>query len=303
MIKVVFAGSGDFAVPILKALAIHTDVKLVITQPPRPAGKSKKMTPTPVHLLTNELQLPCVTPLKLADANEQIANIKPDILIVTDYGQMVKQSTFQLSPKGIINVHPSLLPIHRGPSPVLATIMSGDNKTGVSVMLIDEQMDHGPLLGQSEIILKGTESASQLELILANIGADLLINLLPLYLNGSLLPTEQNHELATFCKLIKKTDGQLTGQESAAEVSRMIRAYNPWPGVWFEIAKGAGEICKIIGINDINVIKMRSESLQLLVINKHLYLTLKDEAVEVTRLQISGRKPCSAVDYINGLSS
>lgn len=236
--RTVFLGSGDFAVPILDALAAWPGVQLVgvVTTPPRPAGRDATLRPTPVGIRAAELGLPVLTPDRLRDpaAQAAIAALSPDLAVLADYGRIVPQALLDLPPHGALNLHPSLLPRHRGATPVPAAIAAGDPKTGVSVMRMDAGIDTGPLIAQLHVPLDGTETAPDLEARLARIAADLLIATLPGWLDGSLPAVPQPAEGATLTRPLRRDDARLDPSLGAVELERRIRAHQPWPGAWIE---------------------------------------------------------------------
>lgn len=298
---VVFAGSGSFAVPILKSLLKIANVPLVVTQPARPAGKGKQLRSTPIYDTSLALELNVVTPDNLEATNDDIANIKPDVMVVTDYGAMVKQSTLHIPKFGVINIHPSLLPKYRGPSPVQSTLLNGDSVTGVTVMLIDEKMDHGPILDQVNYSIPDGHSALQLEEALAELGAERLAEVLPKYISGGLSPIEQNHSAATFCKLIKKTDGVVTSTDTVQVIKNKVRALQPWPGVWItENGKEKNIRLNIIKTGAIFRFQPTEPPLGLCVNQGKLLLHACDGSVEILEIKPEGKQVMDAKSFING---
>ncbi len=233
-IKVVFMGSPEFANPTLAALAQHYPVVGVITQPDRPSGRGKQLTPPPVKVLAESLGLPVIQPQRMREpeAQAQLQAWAPDLIVVAAFGQILRANVLDLPRLGCINVHASLLPRWRGASPIHAAILHGDPQSGVSIMRMDPGIDTGPVLAQRAVEILSTDTAESLSDKLAGCGADLLIETLPGYLAGDIVPQPQNEELATYAALIKKEDGALDFQRASAELERTVRAYFPWPGTY-----------------------------------------------------------------------
>ncbi len=233
--RIVFLGTGEFGVPSLRALA-EADMApaLVVSQPDRPKGRRKTPTPPPLAAEALALGLPLFQPAKVnrPDVRERIAAVSPDVLVVIAYGQILRPKLLAIPRLGSVNVHGSLLPRHRGASPVQAALLAGDRGTGVTVMLMDEGLDSGPILLQDTIPLNGQETAGALHDVLAERGAPLLVRALQGLRSGELQPVEQDHEGATTCGLMTKTDAQLDWTLPAEQLERRVRAYHPWPGTF-----------------------------------------------------------------------
>jgi methionyl-tRNA formyltransferase len=226
-------GSPDFALPSLETLAKNYTVVGVVTQPDRPAGRGKKLTPPPIKTLAHELGMPVIQPQRIADG-ESMSVLKgwdPELIVVTAFGQILRSEVLDLPPNGSINVHASLLPRWRGAAPIQAAILHGDPKTGVTIMKMDTGIDTGPMLSQRELFISGQETGGSLAPKLAELGAQLLIETLPDYLNGDLQPIPQQGE-PSYAPMIKKSDGELDFNQSAAVLERKIRAFQPWPGTF-----------------------------------------------------------------------
>jgi methionyl-tRNA formyltransferase len=230
----VFLGSGSFAVPILRRLAAHPDVDLVgtVTAPPRPAGRRLRLEPSPVQRAGTGVLL---TPERLRDpeATAAILALEPVLVVLADYGQIVPAALLDL-PHGALNLHPSLLPRHRGASPIPATILAGDQATGVTLMRMDRGLDTGPIVAVDRIPLDGTEAALALEARLADLAAGLLDRSLGPWLRGELTAQPQPEGGTTLTRPLRREDGRLDPNRPAVELERAVRAYQPWPGTFLD---------------------------------------------------------------------
>ncbi|HEV8574909.1 MAG TPA: methionyl-tRNA formyltransferase [Dehalococcoidia bacterium] len=233
--SVVFIGTPAFAVPSLRALvrAGH-EVAAVITQPDRPAGRRRTLTPPPVKVAALELGLPVLQPASLrnSDTLTELHALFAEVFVVAAYGQILRQVVLDIPPRGVVNVHPSLLPRWRGASPIPAAILAGDDITGVTIMLMDAGMDSGPILTQVDASIDDTDSAGSLAARLSELGAELLVETLNRWLAGEIEPQAQDASRATTCPLIRKVDGAIDWGLTAKDIWRGVRAYNPWPGAF-----------------------------------------------------------------------
>lgn len=232
--RVVFMGSPEFSLATLRALAANYTVVGVVTQPDRPAGRGKQLTPPPVKTLALELGLPVIQPRRLREpeAIDQLRAWAPDLIVVAAYGQILRPDVLDLPPHGCINVHASLLPRWRGASPIQAAILHGDAETGVTIMRMDAGLDTGPILSQRGIPIAPDDTAATLSEKLAGLGANLLIETLPDYLSGELKPTPQPEQGVTTVSTLEKNDGLLEPNLVADVLARKVRAFNPWPGAY-----------------------------------------------------------------------
>ena len=232
--RLVFMGSPAAAVPSLRAVALLGDVVGVFSQPDRPAGRGRRPQPPPVALAAAELGLPLHQPSKIRtpEVAALLAAARPDVILVVAYGRILPASILRAAPRGCVNVHFSLLPRHRGAAPVAHAVLAGDERTGVSLMVLDEGMDTGPVLVQREVAIGGEETAGELTERLADLGAEMVASELPRHLSGELAPRAQPAEGATTAPMLSKSDGALRWDRPAAEIDRRIRALNPWPGAF-----------------------------------------------------------------------
>jgi methionyl-tRNA formyltransferase len=234
--RVVFMGSPDFAVPALETLAAHYGLAGVVTQPDRPAGRGGTLKPPAVKAAALRLGIPVIQPEKLRhpEALIQLRAWAPDVIVVAAFGQILRPEVLDLPKFGCINIHGSLLPRGRGAAPIQAAILAGDKETGITIMKMDPGVDTGPMLSQRAIAISPEDTAGTLFEKLAPIGAELLLETLPRYLAGELQPQPQPAEGVTYAPMLKKEDGLLDFTQAAAALERRVRAFNPWPGTWFE---------------------------------------------------------------------
>lgn len=232
--RIVFMGSPDFAVPVLRALAASYCICGVITQPDRPSGRGGMLTPPPVKVLAQALNLPLMQPEKLRnpEAMAQLTEWAPDVIVVAAFGQILRQNVLDLPRFGCVNVHGSLLPRWRGAAPIQAAILAGDAETGITIMKMDAGIDTGDILAMRAIPIVPDDTGGSLFEKMAQLGADLLMETLPRYLSGELTPQPQPADGATYAPMLKKEDGLLDFARPAAELERRVRAFNPWPSAW-----------------------------------------------------------------------
>jgi methionyl-tRNA formyltransferase len=240
--RTVFLGSGAFAVPILDALLDDSRVELVgiVTAPDRPAGRGRTLLPTPVALRARALWVPLLQPTRLRDP-EAVAGVealRPELGVLADYGQIVPREVLDLPAHGILNVHPSLLPRHRGASPIQAAIAGGDDYTGVTIMQMDQGLDTGPIAASTEWSLSGRETAPDLEQRAAREGAALLGRTIGAWLAGEIQPIPQASDGVTLTKRLRRSDARLDPGRPALELERQVRAQLPWPGSAIETEAG-----------------------------------------------------------------
>ena len=232
--RTVFMGSPEFALPTLQALVESFPVAGVVTQPDRPAGRGRALTPPPVKQLAEKLGLPLIQPRRLRepDAMQQLQAWAPDLIVVAAFGQILSPEVLELPPFGCLNVHASLLPCWRGAAPIQAALLHGDPQAGVTIVKMDPGVDTGPLLGQRAIPIQPGETAGSLTEKLSQLGAGLLLETLPAYLSGDLSPQPQDESQATYAPMLKKEDAELDFSLTAEDLARRVHAFNPWPGAF-----------------------------------------------------------------------
>jgi methionyl-tRNA formyltransferase len=234
MVKVVFMGTPQYAIPSLEALDAHHQVTLVVTQPDRRRGRGRKISHSPVKAFALEHDLPIWQPrtLRTGEAVERLREARADVYVTAAIGLILTADVLALPPHGCINVHASLLPRWRGAAPVSAAILHGDAETGITLMRTDVGLDTGPILAQARCPVRPDDTTATLTPRLALLGANLLTETLPRWLSGQVVPRPQPGEGITYAPRLKKADGRIDWQQPADHIERLVRAYTPWPGTY-----------------------------------------------------------------------
>lgn len=300
MARVVFFGSPQEAVPALMALVDSGHgVAAVYTRPDAVAGRSKVPEPTPVKAAAMDLGIPVETPpnLRSDQAQQRLASLAAEAFVVAAYGRILPALVLALPKLGALNIHPSLLPRHRGPSPVATAILEGDRQTGVTVMLLDEGMDTGPILAQSEPVEIGPRDTTEtLTPKLFEAGAGLLVETLSRWEHGQITPRPQDGALATTTKLLSRSDGLIDWTRAADRIERMTRAYDPWPGT-FTVWRDRNLKVLEVAAGDTGA---RFAPGTVFRIGEGLGVACGSGALELKRMQLEGRNPVSAVEFLRG---
>ena len=297
-LNIVFMGSPTFAVPILEQLARHYAVVGVVTQPDRPAGRGNKLTPPPIKEVANRLGIPVIQPLRLSEpaAMSQLEQWQPDLIVVAAFGQILKPNVLNLPPFGCVNVHASLLPRWRGAAPIAAAILHGDPESGITIMKMDEGVDTGLILSQRAIPISDSDNCLTLSVRLAELGAQLLLETLPDYLEGKITPQQQDHQKATYAPMLKKEHGELDFHQPAIDLWRKVRAFYPWPAA-FTYLDG-----KHLIIHEVSPIEIAHDFPigQTVRYQKKAAVATAKGLLELVKVQPSGKKLISGSDLING---
>ena len=301
--RILFAGSPEIAVPSLAALSENFDIAGVLTNPDSSSGRGKKLSVTPVKEKAVQLGLPLFQPASLDEGFlQELKGCEPDLLVSVAFGRIFKRNLLELFPSGGVNLHPSLLPLYRGPSPLTAAILGGDDKTGITVQKLALKMDSGDILLQKEFPLTGRETTGSLMEYVAPIGAEMLVDAVRRLEDGTAQPVAQDETRATYCGIVKKKDGRIDWSAPAAAIDRAIRAYTPWPGAYTHFR---GKTLKIL---EGRVVDTRTPgNLPGLVtgIDKKegiLIQTVKG-ILAVSRLQLQAKKPLGWKNFLNGVQN
>lgn len=297
--KIYFFGTPDFAVPTLKILALSKDFEIqkVVTQPDKP-GDRGKITEPPVKIVADSLRLQVIQPEKIdVELIEKIKKDKPDAIVVVAYGELIPPELLTIPKYGCINVHPSLLPKYRGASPIQEALLNGDKETGITIMKIDKELDHGAIFLIKRIPIDQSDTYTSLSEKLA--GASAII--LPLALNDIeqeiLTPLKQDDSKATFCRKISKEDGKIDLEKSGHEIINQIRAFNPWPSTYLNFNN------KRLKIFEAKLQKPSKKEIpgKVVILSKESFgIQTKDDLLVPTKIQIEGKSPVLAKEFLNG---
>ena len=314
-VKIIFMGTPDFAVPALTALLKNNaplsksgaqpqpgyEVVAVVTQPDRPRGRGQKLTPSPVKVAAEKAGLRVLQPktLKSAEAVAELAALKPDLIVVAAFGQILRPDVLNLPPHGCLNLHASLLPRWRGAAPVAAAIRAGDAETGITVMLMDEGLDTGPMLAQRAIPITPNHTAGSLTAELAELGAALLMETLPAWLAGALQPQPQDDALATFAPRLKKEEGDIDWTQTAVEIERQVRALHPWPGAFTSGPRGQIKILEVEVISD-ELPQAQARPGTLFKHKREVCVATGQGVIRLATVQPAGKKEMAAIAMLNG---
>ena len=294
--KLLFAGTPDFALRSLQALhEAGYEPEAVLTQPDRPAGRGKKLTESPAKQFAREHDIPVWQPetLKDADIVEQIAALKPDLVVVAAYGLLLPKAVLEIPKRGCVNVHASLLPRWRGAAPIQAAILEGDTETGISLMQMETGLDSGPILASAAIDIGAEETAGELNDRLAALGGDLMVQNVGAILEDKLEAIPQDSALVTYAGKIRKQDAAIDWSLTAEQISRMIRAYDPAPGASFDLD---GEIVKCWKAELSEAVEGPAGTI-VATGKEGVVITCGEGALRLTEVQCPGKRRISAAEF------
>lgn len=326
-IRTILIGTPEFAENIFSKFRPWADqpragyqfeIVAIVTAQDKPVGRKQILTPPPVKKWAQENNLPVLQPDKIRKPEwvEKIKELAPDLIVLCAFGQIIPQEILDVPKYKALNIHPSLLPKYRGASPIQSAILNGDTETGVCLMIMDAEMDHGDIIEKSKIQITNPKiTFKELSKQLSDAGAELLIKTLPDYIAGKIKPQEQDHAQATLCKLIKKEDGKIDWNKPAQEIERQIRAFQEWPESYTDFN---GKILKIIEADLETPLKSPSEiplnnpsdsplnnpsdspGQVFLTDNNQLAVHTSNGILILKTLQLEGKNPMSAKDFLNG---
>jgi len=300
-VRIVFLGTAPFARPALEAVAAHHDVTLVVTQPDRPAGRKGDPKAPAVKEAARELGLPIVQPERVSrpEGVEEIQKARPEAIVVTAYGQLLKPSVFEIPPLGTINIHASLLPAYRGAAPVHWAIIRGERRTGITTFLIDAGMDTGPLLLKRAMSIGEDETAGDLTTRLANLGGSAILETLDGLASGEIAPSPQPEEGVSYAPPLTREDGRIDWRANASTVHDLVRGTSPWPGAWTRLGT---ERVKVHRSSRPGIRRGSVASGEIaLTETKRLLVGCGDELIELVELQREGRPRTDGRAFLNGL--
>ena len=300
-----FWGSSNFAKTVLQGL-LQNRLKpvCVITTPPRPQGRKKIITPTPVHQTALKNKIPVLSPSRLLEETflEKLEKYKPEIALLTGYGKIIPSQLIHFFPQGFLNLHPSLLPRWRGATPIQSTILAGDTQAGVTLFLLDEKIDHGPIVAVKKININNKRyTYPQLSQCLAQLAIGLIIETLPQWLRKEIRPVPQNESLATYCYKITRSDERINWNQDADYIDRKVRALNPNPGTYTIASERIIKIIQGQNFPD-NPQTAAKKPGETFIVNSNLAVKCGKGYYVISQLKPAGKKTMSSSDFIKGNS-
>jgi len=301
-LKIIFIGTPEFGAVILRELILNKlKPVLVITAPDKPRGRRQMVLPPIVKIVAEKYNIPVLQAEKIATLKKEISKVDPDLIIVAAFGQIIPKTILKIPKYGCINVHPSLLPKYRGPAPIKFVILNGEKETGVTITLMTEKIDNGPIIAAEKFIINNKKITSkELERDLARLGAKLLIKTIPKWIKGEIQPQPQDESNATYTKLLKKEAGKIDWSKSAQEIERQIRAFDPWPSSFCE-ANG-----KVLKIWRASVLKQTKKGPKgplgktFLAPDNKIAVQCGKDFLVIEELQIEGKKRTKVEDFLKG---
>lgn len=299
-LKTVFMGTPDFAVPCLKVLHEITSIAAVVTQPDRPKGRGQKLTPPPVKQYAEQAGLTVLQPEKIKTPafTEILRDLRPDLIVVVAFGQILSPEILAIPPLGCVNVHASLLPFYRGAAPIHWSIINGETKTGVTTMFMDAGLDTGDMLLRKEQLISQEMTTGELHDLLMVLGADLLKETIAGIAAGTLSGVTQDHALSTYAPLLTKGTERIDWNMPAEKIHNLIRGLNPWPGAYTLLN---GQIVKIWKAKVAQAVAPEAAAGQVLAKTKGGFLIAAGQgSLEILEIQPAGKKKMTAQAYICG---
>lgn len=303
-LRTVFMGTSFFANTILeKLLAEKYNILGVYTKPDKKTGRKQTLKPGIVKETAQKNSLRTFQPQRFdKETIAELSSLRPDIIIVASYGKILPKAVLDMPGFGCINVHASLLPELRGPSPIQNALLQGKTETGVTIMLMDEGIDTGAILSQEKIAIDKDDSSGTLFPKIADLGAELLAKTLPAWINRQIEPAQQEKEKATLCQLIEREDGHIFWSHKAAEIHNRYRALTPWPGI-FSFWRMDGELLRLkllkISLQKTDPLT-RHEIGQVFELGDKIAVQAMEGAIVLETVQLEGKNPVSAKDFTNG---
>lgn len=298
--RLVFAGTPDFAASALRAiLGTHHTVVGVYSQPDRPAGRGRKLQPSPVKQVALDNEIPVFQPenLKSPEAQQELANLRPDVMIVAAYGLILPEPVLKTPTHGCLNIHASLLPRWRGAAPIQRAIAAGDRETGITIMQMDKGLDTGAMLLKSRTAIEASDTGGSLHDRLAELGGDAIVEALNRLENSELVGEIQNDEDACYAHKLSKEEGHIDWSQDALTIERLVRAFNPWPGTYTDLEE------QRLRIHEARATEEQSQKPAGTVIRREregIDIACGNGILRITRLQLPGSRAQTVNDLING---
>ena len=294
--RIVFIGTGEIGVPTLRALQ-DSDYELVgvVTQPDKPVGREQKITAPPIKATLAGSKMSILQPTKIKDeaAVQEILSLKPDVIVVMAYGQILPRAVLEIPSVACLNLHASLLPRWRGAAPIQAAIAAGDHETGITVMYMDEGLDTGDILLQRKSEIASSETGASLHDRLAEIAPTALLDALKMFPNAARTP--QDKELASYAPKLNRESGRINWNEPAEAIERKIRAYNPWPGAFSDFNN------RKLKIFSASVVDLRGKPGEILRKDRELMIATADRALSLSEVQLEGKRRMSVAEFLRGI--
>lgn len=299
MLRTVFFGTPELAIPSLERTAAASRLLAVVTQPDRPRGRGRKPEPPPVKRWAEARGIPVVQPEKVNDGaiEHWLKEQAPDLCLMAAYGRLLKQPILDIPPLGWLNVHPSLLPRWRGPSPIQTAILEGDTVTGVTIMRVVLEMDAGDIVLQEAVPIGPDETAGELTARLAVLGAELLERAVRMAERGPLPATTQRPEKAIYCRLFEKKDGRIRWSDPAVRIHNLVRAANPWPAAFCQFR---GENIRILKTTLVPQPAMAAPGVITRVEKDRLLVATGEGTLAIRQAQLPGRRPLDMTAFLPG---
>jgi len=295
--RIIFMGTPEFAVESLRACLDVGDVVAVVTRPDKPRGRGQLSAASPAKRAATQLGIRVLQPIKLREAGflDAVGELSPDVAVVAAYGKILPRELLEVPGHGCINVHASLLPRFRGAAPIQWAIASGDNRSGVCLMKMDEGLDTGPILRCAEVPIGPEVTSDELQQTLARVGAELIRRYLPDYLSGKLQLTPQSREGVVLAPMLKKEDGQLDFGRPAAELERRVRAFQPWPGAF---TRFQGKVLKVHRAR--TGARTGSPGTVLAVGEQGIEVACGEGSLSLLQVQPEGKRTMSSAEFLAG---
>lgn len=295
--KIIFAGTTQFGIPTLEILNTKYQIPLIITQPDQPVGRKKVLTPPPIKVWAEKNGIPVEQPEKIRDLLSVIRDLNPDLLLVAAYGQIIPNEVLDIPRYGAINIHGSLLPKYRGATPIQTAILNNDKITGITLIKMDEKMDHGPIIACASIDIEAKDTYQTLHEKLSLLAAELTSGTLPDWFAGKIEQQAQDESKATFTKILTLNDGRIDWTKPADKIGGQIRALHLEPGAWTTFDQKSVKILEAENVAQ-DSIELAGKILDG---NKELLIKCQTGALKIHKLQPEGKKPMSGKDFLNGL--
>jgi len=305
--RLIFIGTSEFAIPALKNLIENEKFNIIsiITQPDKKVGRKQALTPPPLRKEALKYNIAIWQPDNIAKIKDQLIKLKPDLMIVISYGQIIPKDILNIPKYGSLNVHGSLLPKYRGAACIQAAILNGDKKTGITIIKMDENLDTGPILMQAELKIKPKETALPLHDKLAKLGAKILPNVITDYINDKIKLKKQDQSKSSYIRRISKENGLIDWHKNATDIERMVRALNPWPGTFTKIINKKlkiknNSILKILEVEHKSLYLNNRQTGEIFLYQGKLAIQCGHDSLIIKKLQLEGKNAMLAEDFLRG---